>query len=143
MRKLFAFVLSAFLLFVAVPTQAQELTPEVEVGAGYENPDGIDHPKNIIGSVFVRGISANRFSGGIVFEARFVNEKFHTRAYARSEATLPRNHGNTYVALDTALNGDWDPRAVFGIQLEKWSLEGYSQVDGDKSYGFVIRWKLF
>ena len=137
MRKLFA--LFAFLLF-AGGAGAQELKPEVQVGAGYENPDGIDHPKNIIGSVFVRGISANRFSGGVVLEARFVDDKFHTRAYVRSEATIL---GKTYAALDTALNGDWDPRAVFGLQLERWVFEGYSQVDGDKAYGFVIRWRLF
>ncbi|KKM19394.1 hypothetical protein LCGC14_1656070 [marine sediment metagenome] len=137
MRKLFAFVLFAFLLFAAVPAQAQEFTPEVEVGAGYSNPNDVE---NIIGSVFLRGISVNRFSGGAVLEARFVDGEFHTRTYARSEATLL---GPTYAALDTALNGDWDPRAVFGLQLEKWVFEGYSQVDGDKSYGFVIRWRLF
>lgn len=142
MRKLLAFVLSAFLLFVAVPTQAQELTPEVEVGAGYENPDA--DTENFVGSVFLRGISANLFSGGIVFEARFVNEEFHTRTYARGEATImDMEHGPIFAAIDTALNGDWDPRAVFGINFDKWVFEGYSQVDGDKSYGFVIRWKLF
>ena len=138
MRKLSAFILSAFLLFAAVPSEAQEFTPEVEVGAGYENPDA--DTENFVGSVFLKGISFNRFSGGAVLEARFEDGEFNTRAYARSEATLL---GPTYAALDTALNGDWDPRAVFGINSEKWVFEGYSQIDGDTAYGFTVRWRLF
>ena len=138
MRKLFAFLIIAVLSFAAAPVQAQEFTPEVEVGAGYANPDG--DAENIIASAFVKGISFNRFSGGAVLEARFVNGEFHTRTYARSVATLL---GPTYAALDAPLNGDWDPRAVFGVNFNKWVFEGYSQVDGDTAYGFTVRWRLF
>jgi len=140
LRKLLVLVIATIFALLAIPTAAQELTPEVEVGAGYENPDGVDNPENIIGSVLVRGISFKRLAGGVILEARFVDGEFHTRVYTRSEVTLM---GKTYAALDTALNGDWDPRAVVGLQLEKWAIEGYSQVDGDKSFGFVIRWRLF
>ena len=138
-NKFIGFVAVAF-LFVAntTPSEAQEFTPEVEVGAGYSNPDA--DTENFIGSVFAKGISFNRLSGGVVFEARFTNGDFHTRTYARSEATLL---GPTYAALDLPVNGNWDPRAVFGVNYEKWVFEGYSQIDGDTAYGAVVRWRLF
>lgn len=142
MRNLLVFTIAALMSFAAVPTtEAQGLDTdfEVQVGAGYANPEGGDN-ENFIGSAYVSGISFDRFGGGALYEVLFTSGDFNQRVFARGEATIV---GPTFAALDAPINGTWDPRAVFGINYEHWVFEGYSQIDGELAYGFVVRWRLF
>jgi hypothetical protein len=138
-KKLITCLSIAFLF--ATTSYAQDFNFEAQAGAGYTNPDSSPASgENLVGSFYVSGVSFDRFTGGSVFEVQFVAGDFKTRTWARGEGTVL---GPTYAALDVALNGDWDPRAVFGINFKDWTFEGYSQIDGDTAYGFAARWRLF
>lgn len=142
MRKLFAVMIVAALSFMAIPSLgAQELDFEIQAGGGYLNQDeGAFGTDNLLGSFYMSGVSLGRFGGGALYELSYADGELGQRVFARGEGTVM---GPTYAAIDVALNGDWDPRAVFGFVYEQWTFEGYSQIDGDIVYGFAIRWKLF
>jgi len=142
MRKLFTAMTVVALSFMAISSiGAQELDFEIQAGGGYSNQgEGVFDTDNLVGSLYVSGVSLGRFGGGALYELNYTDGVFGQRVYARGEGTMI---GPTYAAIDIALNSDWDPRAVFGFVYEKWTFEGYSQIDGDAAYGFAIRWKLF
>jgi hypothetical protein len=124
-------------LFFASFASAQTLDFKVQAGSGYANVEAADY-SNLFAQAYVGGISWGRISGGAIYELNYV-AGFNQRVYARGEVKVV---GPTYAAVDTAVNGDWDPRAVFGLNFRDFVIEGYGRIDGDALYGVSVRYKF-
>src|SRR3990172_1676266 len=115
MKNVIVSVLAVFVLALfTVTASAQSLDFNVQFGGGYANVENADF-SNFFGQAYVGGMNWSRVSGVALFETNY-DGGFHQRVYARGEVQAI---GPTYAAIDTALNGEWDPRAAFGLNYKK------------------------
>lgn len=132
-------------MFLPAFTYAQSVDFKVSAGLGYKDVEvaGLDQ---FFGSLDLGAVKYWRLEGGSILELAYDNggcthcgRELRGRVWARGLATITPQF---YAGVDTAVNGDKDPRAFFGLNYKKFVVEGYGQVDGDRLVGIVGRWKV-